>query len=104
MCPLPCKDLPCSSGYQMVLGTCWQRCPSGYADTGATCTQTACQCPTGQEMSLGACYEICDEGYSGVGPTCWQTCRDGRWGGGLTSRAAKRVAPSQTDARRGRTP
>ena len=74
----------CKPGYHKVgCCICSPDCPSGFGDTGATCTKPTYgrgagtvpkACDGGKQYDAGLCYNNCKSGYSGVGPVCWGQC------------------------------
>lgn len=81
----------CRSTHYGVGPVCWQRCPAGYADHGATCFRhifdfffkntygrgagtPVSTCAAGMERNGALCYPKCSAGYVGNGPLCLQKC------------------------------
>lgn len=97
----------CPEGYKAFgANVCTPICPTGFTDTGATCTKpreergagTIPACPSGQENDGGLCYATCKTGYDGVGPVCWQECKGSTpyaCGGGCVSTKRAAGAPSR---------
>jgi hypothetical protein len=77
----------CRAGFHTVgCCVCSPDCPSGYTDTGATCTKPTktrgagtipTSCDGNKQNDAGLCYDHCKGGYNGVGPVCWNTCPKG---------------------------
>ncbi len=84
----------CIPSHYGVGPVCWQRCPAGFADHGATCYAgifnfffkntygrgaggAVSVCPVGLERNGALCYPRCVAGFAGNGPVCFQTCPAG---------------------------
>jgi C1A family cysteine protease len=91
----------CKPGYHGLGPMCWENCPAGMVDDGATCRApisstvkksygrgvgTPMGCGPDEEQSGALCYPRCKAGYHGVGPVCWEDCRPGYHDDGATCR------------------
>jgi hypothetical protein len=91
----------CKPGYHGLGPMCWENCPAGMVDDGATCRApivshakksygrgvgTPMGCGPDEELNGALCYPKCKSGYHGVGPVCWEACRDGYHDDGATCR------------------
>ena len=97
----------CKDGYNGRGPVCWQYCPSGYKNDGATCRRKGdifakksygrgagkplSSCPSGKEKSGALCYKKCKAGYKGVGPVCWGSCPKGYINDGATCRKRGKI-------------
>lgn len=105
----------CRDGYNGRGPVCWQTCPSGYKNDGATCRRPVKieakksygrgagralhACAAGWEKDGGLCYPACPTGYAGVGPVCWKTCPSGFKTDGATCRKPGKIIAKKTTTR-----
>jgi hypothetical protein len=94
---------------------CWQRCPSGYTNDGATCRKPVKiaakksygrgagkplhACGAGWEKDGGLCYPRCQAGYAGAGPVCWGSCPSGYKSDGATCRKPGKIIAKKSYGR-----
>jgi len=97
----------CESGYNGRGPVCWQYCPSGYRNDGATCRKPVKivakrsygrgagkplhVCGSSWEKNGALCYPNCPAGYKGAGPVCWQNCPSGYKTDGATCRRPGKI-------------
>lgn len=105
----------CRAGYNGRGPVCWQTCPSGYKNDGATCRKpvhiTAKKtygrgvgkplhgCDNGWERSGALCYPPCPAGYKGNGPLCWKNCPSGYKNDGATCRKPGKIIAKKSYGR-----
>jgi hypothetical protein len=105
----------CKEGYNGRGPVCWQYCPSGYKNDGATCRKpvkivskksygrgvgkAVHACGSGQEKDAALCYPKCPAGFKGVGPVCWKSCPNGYKTDGATCRKPGKIVAKKSYGR-----
>jgi C1A family cysteine protease len=104
----------CRPGFHGLGPVCWQNCPEGWADDGATCSAPLISkaktshsrgagvpmtCGDNEQQDSGLCYPRCREGFKGVGPVCWASCPAGYSDDGATCRKDAVIQPKPSQGR-----